>query len=301
MRRVTLVAGLAIGAASLGGCASLIGASFDDATLGDGGLDGEAGSLFPDVILSPSDAADADASAPDAGDAYVDPSTLGAVSLWLSSDNGVTANDAGVISAWAPRNGGPPLKAFALFSPLEPATVVPAAQNGLPLVKFVRAKGQYFFSTLTGPKGKELSIFVVGKGDPMALLTWGSSFSASDALFPWGTAKTSMGLYMYGEWFAQSASSDTRFSVWEVVYRTSTLQGASFFFNGVAGDTVTTRLTDLPEVPLVVGGATFGGNPAYFTDGLIGEVLVYSEALTPAKRRRLEAHLAQRWGFLLGP
>lgn len=297
MRRWT---GVALASVLLAGCAQLLGASYDDARIAtDAGVDADP---FADVANTFGDG-EADADDADLGDAAVDPMTLGPIGFWFSGDYGITTKDGGTgITKWASHVGTIVGTGTSVYTgPLDPPSFVPQAQNGLGAVRFDSAKLQYFSTGITGPKGKDLSLFVVAKGNPIGAVSWSQGFSTPFAIFPWGDAKKSMGLYMYGENFGQAPSDDGRWSVWEIVYEAAKLQGARYFYNGVPGDVVTSQRVDLPDQTLYLGGSPFTVGSQYFTDAIVGEVLFYAAALTPLNRKRLEIHLAQRWGFKLGP
>lgn len=276
---------------ALAGCASLIGATFEDAhPVADAGLDGQ----WP-----PFDGAS------DGG--VLDPAAIPGLFAWFSADFGVTVEDGGSgLRRWqshVPAQYAEPIDV--LTSP----TFVSVAQRDQPAVRFDASKTQLLKVNGQGLGGKEATIFVAGKGSTHGALAFRfDAFSSPFIVFPYdvhvgaGGGGISAGLFISGEPLAQLPIRSKAWGLWEVRYAGGVLSGIETFLNGVPTDRVTPVLAALPDnLDMYLGGVPPPTSGALvFYDGDLGEVLIYRAALADSVRQGIEAYLSKRWDVPLG-
>ena len=289
MRRALVL--LAAAALALVGCATLIGASFDDAH--------PQPDASGDAQLRPFDAAT------DVGP--VDPTAFPGLLAWFSADFGVTVQDGGSgVERWASHLAG---QHADMMGAATAPSFVSNAQRGQPAVRFSASKMQLLKVNGKGLGGTEATLFVVGKGSTHAALTFRYEASSNPfILFPYdvhvgsGGAGISAGLFISGEELAQLPIRRAEWGIWEVRYAAGVLSGIETFLNGVATDKVTPLLGGLPDnLDMYLGGVPppTSGLPVFY-DSDLGEVLVYQVALAESPRHDVERYLAVRWDVPLG-
>lgn len=282
-----------VAALALAGCATLIGASFDDAH------------PRPDAAVTTDAQAPGLDGARDGGP--VDPMGIPGLFAWFSADFGVTVQDGGSgIVRWESHVPGQ------YAAPLDAATAptfVSSAQRDQPAVRFDAAETQLLRVNRKGLGGKEATLFVVGKGSTHGALSFRyDAFSTPFIAFPYdihvgvGGGGISAGLLVPGEALAQLPIRATAWGIWEVRYAAGVLSGIEAFLNGVPTDKVTAILGSLPDnLEMYLGGAPPPTSGALvFYDGDLGEVLVYQAALAESARQDVERYLSARWDVPLG-
>ena len=297
----------------------------------DAAADADASSS-PDVLL-PADATSDTASeaGTDASEAGpFDANFYGNLELWLAADYGVNPSDGGGITAWTDRS----LHKRAVTAPLDATcqqgpTLVPSAIHGLPVLHFnggtqcLTVDGA-FVSFASG-----LTVFAVFQPE-----TCNSAFLGSaSALFD-SSKGVAGGSYTEGITVgrnptpAQNASGDAYLLVTNGGGTGSVSITGGGSWAPVTAELLELRLPAAPGGALVAGtayvnGATTAPNPnnPFVPDfesartrtyvgynanpvsgyplycGGIGELLVYSKALSDADRVAVESHLRARWGL----
>lgn len=287
------------------GCASLIGATFDDAHLGGPDAADEPADAAPDVAQ---EAALADADA-----APFDPAAIANLAFWIDATYGVdTAGDAGAgpVTRWHDRSAFG-RDAVPAGGGTNPPTLVPASLNGNAVVHFTRASLDLLQSSFSGPGGTAITIFIVTRGDPVSAVRFQSAvntwpffifpidYAALDAgtrnlrLLNGTNQPTSLDL---------ATGLDGGASVATVRWRAD---GTASTFHG--GALVEQRIAQDPAIPsgqtLFLGGALpLLAQPQTlipFAEGDVAEVIVYASALDDSSRVEVEAYLSAKWG--LGP
>jgi hypothetical protein len=291
MKRATFaVAGAFTVVLAEGGCAALIGASFDDAGLTqyDAASDVRETSLHFDV---------ADAKP-------FDPPALPNLAFWLDAHQQVDTNDASnQVLAWRDLSGHVPARDVVQYANWNPPTLNQSGISGQPSVHFEPSGYQLLASSWLGPGSTECTIFVVSQGYPESVLRFQNTAGGPPAvIFPYDNAASeanpSFGLYV-------ATSSDSVF-VRSAITPAPTIAAAIWHSSG----TVTTytnsslieqRLTTIAlpsSTKLFVGGLPIVAT-TLFTHGDVGEVIVYDSALSDTDRAKVEAYLSVKWSIAL--
>lgn len=298
MRRAAAI----VGVLAATGCASLIGASFDDA-----GLAPEAGEsdAMPDAHeASVFDAPELEEA--DADSSFV-PSSLPNLALWLDATYGVDVADGGAaVTRWHDRSTNV-RDAIPAGAGTNAPTRVPNALNGLPVVHFTASQLDLLVTPWNGPGGTALSMFIVTRGYPESALRFQSNVNTYPFLiFPVDVN----GMESNANFFLLAGvTSPNYFQLRVPIDGGPSLASATWQANGTA-DTYTNGALDeqrfttiaLPTGLLYIGGVLplLTTNAAsVFADGDIAEAIVYTNALKDADRLQVEAYLRAKWA--IGP
>lgn len=291
---------LAIALVPLAGCASLIGASFDDAhPAGDA-----ASEAAPSDVAHEQQEYDAGEEPPP-----FDPRTLPGLALWLDATQGVEVDDAGPphVTVWhdLSPNQYDALPVASSFT--YPPTLVAGAMAQKAVVHFDSSKPDMLRSSWIGPGGPDLTIFVVGRGYLHSALRFQNNYATVPlTIFPLDTSQNAAAptFYFYedvvpGKETALAIPLDGGPAVLEATWRADAGTAATF----VDGKLVEQRLVTDPALPnnqvLCIGGVLpYPGN-AYFANGDLAEAIVYDSALDEGARRAVESYLEDKWA--IGP
>jgi hypothetical protein len=298
LRALAITAPIAI----VSGCATIIGASFDDAGLApvDANADGA-----DDVILF------GETPVVDVPVPPFDPSSIPGLVFWIDASHGVITSDAGTgaVTRWQDLSSVPhdavPTNAAMTNVP----TLVPNALNGLPVVRFQQSQLDLLVSSLTGPGGSNLTMFVVARGDLNSAIRFQTTAGAYPfVIFPIDLAPQDAGGPLTALYVGTSAQ-----SYGEVIARFdggATIATATWNANGTAATydngVLVEQRTDLP--PALPSGQTLylGGvlpllaqpnTTIPFMNADYAEALVYSSALDDATRESIEGYLRIKWGI----
>ena len=270
-----------------GGCAQILGAEFDGATL-------DAGAPPP---------ADASPAADGGFDAQpVDPRNLEGLTLWLSADVGVTdvADPEGAISLWEDRSG----KGHSA-APLEPSRrphVLRDAAAPAPVVAFDRSQKTCLVATW-GPDGgvPGLTLFVVSRGDATNTVRFGPSGVVA---FPWnanaghtqGDAPVLGLLVITSSGARETPRLGSSGAAWEVLSARLAgreVGGLQTYRNGYLAEQASLLDADLPALDALTLGCAPGTDE--YASALVGEILVYTAALSDTNRHLVEEYLRTKW------
>jgi hypothetical protein len=101
--------------------------------------------------------------------------------------------------------------------------------------------------------------------------------------------------YTAGAWRAAGFVSDR--SGWtNITYQNGTITATKT----IAADTTTNLTTGFPMLVGAYNNSSGGANPPQadrYLDGAVGELLLFSTALTTTQRQQIESYLAQKWGL----
>jgi hypothetical protein len=281
---------LTFGVLVASGCASLIGASFDDAGLVeyDGGSDVHDAALKFDVSDSKP----------------FDPSSLPFLVFWVDAHQQVEVNASNQITTWHDLSGALGRDAVMNDAGYGTPSLAPTAINGQPAVHFTSANYQLLQTGFTGPGVTQFSIFIVTQGYPQSAVRFQNGASQLPVLiFPFDTM-TSESAPSFEFYFQSSVN---EIGTARVNFATSpTIAAVTFRATGTIttytnGALVEQRLSDASaggNTKLWIGGLPYPAT-TIFTDGDIGEILVYSDALSDIDRSRVEGYLSVKWSIAL--
>ena len=290
---------LALLAIPLVGCASLIGATFDDAHLGGDGA-------APDVA----DEHASDAAEPDVHDAApFDPASIANLAFWIDAAYGVMvdADASNAVTTWYDRSG---LSRHAVPAGggTQSPKLVPGALAGEPVVHFSSADPDLLRATWSGPDGPALTMFLVARGYANSALRFQSNIGA----FPF--------MIFPLDFVSDASSPSFRFDVAPAQPNYTALQtefdggaavlsatwgadgAAATFLDGVL---VEQRVGLDPALPsnqtLYIGGALpLLAQPSTrlpFADADVAEAIVYDKALDESARCAVEEYLLDKWAI----
>jgi len=285
------------------GCAQILGAQFDDAQLDAGGSTG---------TLDGAPGFDGDAS----GAQDFDPRVLDHLVLWLAADVGVTQTglDAGIepdgqslpsngVARWDDRSGAG--HAALGTDPLHRPLLVRDASGreaGAPFLSFDRTAQTCLsdtWSSVGAPQG--LTLFVVAQGDPTDALRFGPNGAIA---FPWDAnyartqgdqgelhllVETPTGLRatpLLGNPGPVPEVFSARLTAREI-------GSLRTYRNGQLTEQASLPDADLPSLDALTLGCSPGADE--FATALVGEILLYTSALTDEDRLRVEAYLTAKW------
>ena len=274
------------------GCASLIGANFDDASVREGDAADEEPLGLPDVHVSPD--------ANDAGPPF-DPSSLPNLSFWIDATYGVDLADGGpAVAVWHDRSGKG-RDAVPAGGGTQAPTLVAASLNGKPVVHFTALHPDLLRSSWTGPDGPDLTLFLVARGYPQSALRFQTNAGAFPfVIFPLDLGAESFRLDV-GTTYPDYTDLQTLFD------GGATVLGATWRGDGIAttyrdGVIVEQKIVN-PALPsgqtLYIGGIMPLTSSASYCDGDVAEAIVYASALDDAARRAVEKYLFEKWA--IGP
>jgi hypothetical protein len=287
MKRAVLAA---FGALAVSGCATLIGASFDDAGLVeyDSGSDVHEGGLKFDVADSKP----------------FDPSSLQYLVFWVDAHQQVDVNASNEVIVWHDLSGAVGRDATGNVSGYGTPTLAPTAINGQPGVHFVAASDQLLATGFAGPGSTQFTIFVVTQGYPQSAVRFQNGVSQLPLLmFPYDTA-ASESAPSFELYFASSSTDVGQARV--TVNTAATIIAMTFRATGTIttytnGTLIEQRLStaaSTSNAKLWIGGFPYP-LPSIFTDGDIGEILVYDDALSDIDRSKVEGYLSVKWSIAL--
>lgn len=266
------------------GCASLIGASFDDATQGD--------------------AASPDADTADGGGLASLASVPGLVA-WFSADRNVytTQTNSGPVTQWVDQTSAKHV-AVAPTDAQRP-TLLPLATGGKPAVHFDSSNAQVLQVNWSGPGSNALTLFVVARGYPQSVVRFQKSYSAPPfIIFPYDVAVASdagpaFGLFIDQEVNPHMPVDPARFELLEARYGKGKAQT---FVDGQLAEQLGTRLAALPDgLTLFLGGVMPSPAQPYtwlpYANADVAEVAVYAAYLDDTQRVAVEQYLRARWGL----
>ncbi len=264
------------------GCASLIGASFDDATLA-------------------ADASDALA-LPDTSEADGSVVPRSGLALWLDGTAQVDVSGS-VVTRWHDLSGN-----ARDAVPAGGGSQAPTASNGihgLGTVHFAAESSQLLVAPWVGPGGFAMTVFVVANGYPQSAVRFQlNSLQAPCVIFPFDVATSSdagpdFGFFISGEPFARVPVDRTRPQLLTARFE----DGATFTYND--GQLAEQHLPGPASLPqgqtLYIGGALPLLAAPYtapqFFGGDLGEILIYDTSLSDPDRGAIEAYLRNKWGI----
>ncbi|WP_394850793.1 hypothetical protein LZC95_25465 [Pendulispora brunnea] len=272
---------------AVGGCAQILGAEFDGATL-------DAGAP-PSSDASPAGDAGSDAQA-------VDPRSLEGLALWLSADVGVSAlaDAEGTITLWEDRSG----KGHSA-TPIEPSRrprLVRDATVPAPVVVFDRVQKTCLsvaWTAIGAPRG--LTLFVVSRGNATNVVRFGPGGIVA---FPWDSNADNahgdaplLGLLVTT---ATGARETPRLgssgAAWEVLSARLVARdvgGIRTYRNGQLAEQASLLDSDLPAADALTLGCAPGMDE--FASAMVGELLVYTASLSESNRRLIEEYLRAKW------
>ena len=293
---------LAIAFVPLAGCASLIGASFDDAhPAGDASSD-----AAPSDVAHEQEQQDASEEPPP-----FDPRSIPGLALWLDATQSVdvAVDDAGAahVTVWHDLSGrnhdAAPVPSSFTYAP----TLVPAALAQRPVVHFDSAYPDLLRSSWSGPDGPDLTMFVVGRGYINSALRFQSNVGAYPfAIFPLDFAQNAAApsFHFYvgvvpGQEAVLATGGDGGAALFGATWRADGGTAATF----LDGELVEQRLVPNPALPsnqtLCIGGVLPLTSTASYTNGDLAEAIVYDSALDEGARRAVETYLSSKWA--IGP
>jgi len=288
MKRVVVVA--AFGALVVSGCATLIGASFDDAGLVeyDAGSDVRDGGLKFDVTDSKP----------------FDPTSLPYLAFWVDAHQQIDVNTSNQVVTWRDLSGFAGRDAVVNDAGYGTPTLVPTAINGQPGVHFASSSEQLLSTGFLGPGSTQFTIFVVTQGYPQSAVRFQNAANQLPVLmFPYdmATSETSPSFEFY---FASSASVVGTAHI--AISTSPTIAAVTFRATGTIatytnGTLIEQRVSDASagsNAKLWIGGLPYPLT-TIFTDGDIGEIIIYSDALSDIDRSRVEDYLSVKWSIAL--
>jgi len=295
--RFALAASLTAAAAGIG-CAQILGAQFDEATQGepDSSADGASHPLDASIDAQP-----------------FDPRSVDHLELWLAADYGISVSglDAGDaidgqsspldgVALWEDRSGKGHT-AVGVDPQRRPVVVRDAGPS--PVVSFNRAQQTCLTDTWVSPIGvpSALTFFVVSQGDATNVLRFGTLGAIA---FPWDSNyshldgnEPQLRLLVAPSAGAREMpllGSDAR--VWELLSARLVARdvgGLRSYRNGQLSEQASLTNADLPSLDALTIGCV--GLVDEFATALVGEVLVYTAALSDADRLRVEDYLRTKW------
>lgn len=280
----------ACGALAVSGCATLIGASFDDAGL----VEYDAGSDAHDASLK-FDVTD--------GKPF-DPTSLPNVTFWVDAHQQIEVNASNQVVIWRDLSGIAGHDAVMNDAGYGTPTLVPTAINGQPGVHFMSSGYQLLATGYMGPGSTQFTIFVVTQGYPQSAVRFQNGVNQLPILmFPYDTA-TSETAPSFEFYFASSAN---QVGTAHVAINTSpTIAAVTFRATGTIatytnGTLIEQRVSDASagsNTKFWIGGLPYPAT-TIFTDGDIGEIIIYSDALSDIDRSRVEDYLSVKWSIAL--
>jgi len=281
---------VALGALVVSGCASIIGASFDDAGL----VEYDAGSDVHEASLK-FDVADTKP---------FDPTALPNLAFWVDAHQQIDVNDASnQVYAWHDMSGhigrdGVPYPSYGI------PTFAAAGINGQPSVHFESSAWQLLTTNWIGPGSTEFTLVVVTQGYPHSALRFEAATGSYPlVMFPvdFGTGEQNPNLGF------EIANSATDYATARSMITTSAtiavaiLRSSGSVTTYTNGSLVEQRITTTKSTSgqnLFIGGLPYP-SAAAFTHGDIGEVIVYDNALSDIDRSRVEGYLSVKWSIAL--
>ncbi len=270
------------------GCASLIGASFDDATLADGAAP---------------DAGPVEASFEDGGPTT--PTAVPGLAAWFTADRGVytTQTGQGPVTQWVDQTLDKHV-GTAPSGPQQP-TLVPGVQAGKPVVRFDSSQAQVLQVNWAGPGAASLTAFVVAKGYPQSILRFEASYGTTPSvIFPYDVnvtsdAGTGFGLFIDQEVNPHMPVDPARFELLETRYGNGEAQT---FVDGKLAEQLATKLPAAPDgLTLFLGGImpppAAPDTALPYANADVAEIVVYAAYLDDTQRTGIEEYLRARWAL----
>jgi len=278
------------------GCATIIGASFDDTTLLDAAATSDASATDAVFQDAPNDAA-----------APFTPASIANLLFWVDATRGVdVASDAGgPVTRWHD------LSAFAhdavpIAQGTNPPTLVPNQLNGLPVVHFTQAQLDALGTTFQGPNAPNITMFVVTRGDPNSALRFQTTAGAYPfVIFPYDATQDAGPVFELLVGTPQQTYSAVRMEFdggASVADFTWSANGTcATYSNGALVDQLSFLNPAIPtNQTLYLGGVVPLLPPSTtvpFMNGDLAEAIVYASVLDDADRQAVEGYLKTKWGI----
>jgi len=227
-----------------------------------------------------------------------EPPTSG-LALWLDATQGVATNASGNVTHWTDRSGNNHHATNALST----GPTLTADIGGLPTLRFTSSASQYL--DCGGIVGiTDITVFIVNKLASVSTSALRSFFCAE------GTVTTDDGAAIHFQiamsqkinfWVNQtfeSHSSVTAGTVQINEYIENNLQGR-YYRNGMADGSMKRSISRKRLDVFRIGAwMPFSTNTSWrrFLDGSIGEILIYTRALSEDERQTVGRYLAAKWG-----
>ena len=280
---------LALVTVPLVGCASLIGASFDDAhPPSDASADVlDAHEVLPDVAV-------------DVPPPFV-PSSIPGLAFWIDATHGVDVDGNGAVTTWHDQSTNHYDAKPAAQGTLPP-TLVANALGGKPVVHFSSADPDLLATSFVGPGTAQISVFLVARGYAESALRFQSNVQTLPFfIFPLDLAgdAASPSFWLYANPGSGPFELFTGFDGGASVLETTWIGNgtAASFRDG----TLIEQRAASPALPagqtLYIGGVLPFVSRAYFTDGDVAEAIVYTSALDEGARRAVEGYLLDKWAI----
>jgi hypothetical protein len=289
MRRAVV---FAFGAIAVSGCASLIGASFDDAGLV---AEFDAGSDVHDAAPK-FDVTDAKP---------FDPSSLQNLAFWVDAHQQVDVSDASTsVTAWHDLSGHVGRDALP-YSNYGVPTFSKTGINGQPSLHFEPSGYQLLSSGFVGPGSTEFTLVLVTQGYPHSALRFQPAAGGVPlVIFPYelgtgGEQNPNLGFLIensstdYAE--ARSAITSGATIAVSILRATGTI---TTYTNGTLVEQRLSTTKYTTGTPLFIGGLPYPAQ-SVFMHGDIGEVIVYDNALSDIDRSKVEGYLSVKWSIAL--
>jgi hypothetical protein len=317
---VVLVGATIASVAAAVGCATLIGAEFDGAQIGDASTD-VVTTLDSEPDAPPSDAP----TLADAGP--FDARAVGDLQLWLAANEGVVTTpdpDAGLVDADV--DGAPPPFDAGLAPPnavrqwtdlslhghdavqndaVRRPSLVPDTLASMPIVHFQRTRETCLRSSWAGGlAGKAATAFVVTRGDPTSLIRFQGGAAAGSFVFPHNSkyfvdASPALDLLLESPPEQSLTRVDHNANVWQVSSTrvvVDTFGGVETWRNGLLSEKSSFFVPALPAVDVLGIGCYVGtGALAELADADVAEILFYGNALDEPARIAVERYLMTKW------
>ncbi|MDB4994736.1 MAG: hypothetical protein JWM74_2168 [Myxococcaceae bacterium] len=303
------------------GCATLIGADFDGAHVGDdASTDSTPLDAEPDAVLG---------DAPTLADVGpVDLNAVGDLQLWLAANDGVVTTpdpdagppppvDAGDGAVGPPFDAGQaPANAIRRWSDLSlhghdatqndgvrRPTLVPDGLAGMPVVHFQRTRQTCLRATWAGGlTGKAATVFVVTRGDPTSLVRFQGGLTPGAFVFPHNSkyfvdASPELNVLLYNPPEQRLVRVDHDESAWQVSTTrvvVDTFGGVETWRNGLLSEKSSFFVPALPNVD-VLGIGCYAVGIAELADADVAEILFYGSELSDASRVAVEHYLQSKW------
>lgn len=276
----------------------MIGADFEGATLAADAFDGSSPPDSTSPVSETSIDVPFDAQA-------------GELLFWVASDRGVVdggpldggTDGAVLVPKWQDQSGrGRDLtQTFIAKQPL----LVPAVQNGLPAMRFDRARSTCYASAWLGPSRLEgTTAFVVARGSPSSLLRFQGP-NPDYFIFPWNARYYDLDASP-DFFFIVSAGSDSNKVRVPFDEREWTLAVARLEVGKIAGMQVFKNGALLESVSIFADGGPSPdgfqvgcapGQLGEFSNADVAEIMIYGTALTDPDRVAVEAYLKAKWAL----
>jgi hypothetical protein len=230
------------------------------------------------------------------------PSPLSAAGcvFWLDAGDRstLTLSASNTVTAWTEKSG-----ANRTVTTNSAGVYNATAMNGRPGVTF--SSGSYMTSSTAATLGNNYTVFVVFNATspgPVSLNV--PIFVGSSASGLWLTYRGDFQVYQYrregGSHITNSTYTTINIPVIMTGFASSSIPQQTVFLNGYSGDLVSSAAASNVGATTIYipGGEPYWGGPANgMFNGVISEVLIFSNALTTTQRQTIEGYLSTKWGI----